>query len=174
MKVAVILGAGEEAMIHRLIRAEMGNYDKIIITGREHDPISIDNDTVGRELDCLDELLLNKGVPVEKLPVYTTFGSYQAVCESTAPDDDLFFIGHESHRQRMQTYKQHFGHRNIENVVIGLNNLRRRYNLFDRASAAVYRTALQYVPGLLTEQTRDHNSFLNRVVIPAKNFAVNR
>ncbi len=174
MKVAVILGAGEEAMVKRFTRAGIGNYDKIFITGRENDPTSIDNELVGHELDCLDDLLWDNGVPVEKLSVYTTFGSYQAVCEHTAPDDELIFIGHESHRERMETYKQYFGHRKIENVFLGLDNLRRRYRLFDRASAAIYNVSLRYASGLLTEQTRNPDSFLNRVVIPAKNVAMNR
>ncbi|MBU0457806.1 MAG: hypothetical protein ABH824_07665 [Nanoarchaeota archaeon] len=170
MKIAVVLGAAKEPMQLRLEEALRGDYDKLVVSGRRYDPQSLDRDYIADELHCLDDRLED----AEYSEAFSTFGSYATVCNITDEDDQLTFIGHESHTQRMKVYQRHFGERDIENIFLPDPNLKPVYKTFDRFSAAVHDLGLKLIPETMKKQARDKNSFLNRYVIPVKNTILNK
>jgi hypothetical protein len=160
MNIAVILGAAKEPMQLRLEEALRRDYDQIIIAGTPE------------EICCLDNQLPD--INIARYESYSTWGNYVAVCDNTQPEDELTFIGHESHTHRMQTYQEYFSDRDIENVVLQDPSLKARYKAFDVFSATVHRLALKFMPESMKNQTRNRNSCLNRHIIPLKNKIMNK
>jgi hypothetical protein len=169
MRLGIILGAAEEVMQLRLEEALKRDFDKLVVSGRRYDPQSLDRNYIANEIHCLDEGL--KGA--EYLEAFSTFGSYVAVCDTTDEDDELTFIGHESHTQRMKVYQKHFSDRNIKNVVLPDPNLRSVYRAFDRFSATIHYLGLKLFPEKMKKQAKSRESFLNKYVIPIKNVIMN-
>tara|TARA_Y100000310_G_C20591654_1_gene768388 strand:+ start:623 stop:1153 length:531 start_codon:yes stop_codon:yes gene_type:complete len=168
MRIGIILGAAKEPMQLRLEDALKRDFDKLIISGRGYNPQSLDRNYIADELHCLDEKLKD----AEYLEAFSTFGSYVTVCDEY-PHEELTFIGHESHTQRMRVYQQYFSDRDIENVVLPDPNLKSVYRAFDRFSAAVHCLGLKLFPKKMKEQARSRKSFLNKYIIPIKNVIMN-
>ncbi len=158
MNVTIVLGAAKEPMQLRLEEALRRDYDQLVISGTEE------------EMHYLDEQLQD----VTHHQAFSTFGSYLIVCDNTSIEDDLTFVGHQSHTERMRVYQEYFKDRNIENVVLPDQNLKQIYKAFDTFSATVHYLALRFIPEVMKEQARDKNSVLNRYVIPLKNKVLNR
>ncbi|MBU0459538.1 MAG: YdcF family protein [Nanoarchaeota archaeon] len=159
MNIAVILGAAKPAMEERLEEALKREYNQIVITGTPEETHYLDN-----RLPDVD---------VAHYEAYSTFGNYVSVCDNTNEDDQLTFIGHESHTHRMKVYQEYFSKRDIENVVLQDSNLKARYRAFDRFSATVHRFGLRFLPKTMKNQARKGNSCLNRLIIPVKNKIMN-
>ena len=123
MRIEIVLGAAHGPMQLRLEEALRRDYDQIFITGTSD------------EMHCLDDQLQDTNVA--HYEAYSTFGNYVAVCDNTQPEDELTFIGHESHTHRMEVYRKHFSNRNIDNVVLPDTNLKPAYRAFDRVRRKV-------------------------------------